>query len=1015
MANAAMSRRYDRRGPAASRRSRAQLPVRRADNLGADGFTAHADVPDIDRRTAAPAPAPGGGTVIFAKRALREALARVQQEAERQALVAELGRRALAERDLGLTMDEAVRLVARALLVDDAVILEQMPSRQAMIVRASFLPVGDTSAPVVPVGQGSFSGYTILAGEPVVSVDLAAEERFTPTAHLLASGITSAANVVVPGSPSAFGVLGVRSKERRSFDDSEIAFLQAVANVVGAAVQNRATERTLERSRSGASALSDRLEAIIDASPLAIIELDLTGRVKLWNRAAEQTFGWRREEVIGTPYPIVPDDERGRFEEAMVRLRETRAVMTFEADRVHRDGTRLQCEIHNAPVIGDNGEVASVMAMMADVSERVRTQQELARSQELYKTLVESSRDLVALLEPDGAILYASPAYATLLGADPVALVGSPIRHLVHPDDVEGTRAANEFAISTNSTTTTSVRMRRATGEWAFVEGTITPLFHDDGSLRAILTTGRDVTEQHAAQEELSQAELRYRTLVEQLPLITYVHPPDERGAWTYMSPQLEAILGYREDDWRGDPGFYERILDAQDRARVLATRAATTGRLSLEYRLVAKDGRVVSVRDEAMVVRDLAGRALYVQGYLLDITAERDAERRRKGLEAQLLQSQKLEAVGRLAGGIAHDFNNLLTAITGYSELILAGLAAGSEQARDVEQIRRAAAQAGSMTAQLLAFSRRQVLQPKVMSLNDTLAEMEPMLRRLIGENIALTTALELRLHATRSDLAQIEQVVLNLCVNARDAMPDGGWLTLRTANVELDDEDARAAGAKPGSHVLLEVRDSGGGMEPHVLEHAFEPFFTTKEQGKGTGLGLATVLGIVQQSGGGIAVESAVGTGTTFRIYLPAVDGVPVQDEAAPARPERGHETILLVEDESIVRELLARVLRTHGYSVIEASYGDEALSIAAGEGRIDLLLTDVVMPGMSGRELSERLASARPGIRILFMSGYTDEAIVHHGVREGEAEFIAKPFSPDALGRKVRAVLDASLERV
>jgi CheY-like chemotaxis protein len=318
-------------------------------------------------------------------------------------------------------------------------------------------------------------------------------------------------------------------------------------------------------------------------------------------------------------------------------------------------------------------------------------------------------------------------------------------------------------------------------------------------------------------------------------------------------------------------------------------------------------------------------------------------------------------------------------------------------------------------MTQQLLAFSRRQVLQPKVMSLNDTLAEMEAMLRRLIGENVVLSTSPDPDLQATRSDLAQIEQVVLNLCLNARDAMPDGGRLEVRTANADLDEAAARAAGTHPGTHVLLEVRDSGHGMDSETLEHAFEPFFTTKEQGKGTGLGLATVLGIVQQSGGGIAVETAPGAGTTFRIYLPAVGEALTHDETATDRPERGHEAILLVEDESIVRELLARVLRTHGYAVIEAANGEEALAIAHAEPMIDLLLTDVVMPGMSGRELSERLAAQRPGLRILYMSGYTDEAIVHHGVREGEAEFIAKPFTPDALARKVRGVLDAALERV
>jgi two-component system cell cycle sensor histidine kinase/response regulator CckA len=955
-----------------------------------------------------------GATVVAGKRALWSALERLQVHAAHQQLVAELGERALAEPDITRVMDEAVRVVVRALVIDDAVVLERMPSRHALIIRSSFAPLREGDSPVISVGSGSFSEYTMLVDEPVVSEDLENETRFTPTVHLLAGGITSAANVVIPGPGGAFGVLGVRSRTRRSFSDSDLAFLQAIANVVGAAVRNRATERTLERSRSGASVLSDRLEALIDASPLAIVELDLHGRVKLWNHAAERTFGWSRAEVMGTPYPVVPPDGKNDFEGMIAGLRAHGGVSHLEADRRHKNGSSVRCEIYGAAIRNDAGEITGLIAIIADISERVRTQLELAHSQELYKTVVENSRDMIAVLDPDGTFLFASPSYRSVLQEEPELLIGTALLDLVHPEDAgEATRAIG-LAETSGATASAELRMRRGDG-WAHVEGTLTGVFDEHGYLKSMLASFRDVSERREALEELRTAELRYQTLVEQLPLVTYVHAPEERGAWSYFSPQLQAILGYEESDWRGDSGFYERILEPQDRARVLATRAATTGRFSLEYRVVARDGRVVWVRDEAMVVRDLAGRALYVQGYLLDTTAEWEADRKRKGLEAQLLQSQKMEAVGRLAGGIAHDFNNLLTAITGYSELILTGLEPESEPARDVEQIRRAAAQAASMTQQLLAFSRRQVLQPKVLNLNEILAEMEPMLKRLIGENIALVTAPDAELLATRSDLAQIEQVVLNLSVNARDAMLGGGRLELRTANVELDEEQARVAGSEPGPHVVLEVRDTGHGMEPETLEHAFEPFFTTKDQGKGTGLGLATVLGIVQQSGGGIVVESQPGEGTVFRIFLPAVTDALTPDEPVAARPERGHETILLVEDESIVRELLARVLRTQGYAVIEARDGDEALAIAAEEPSIDLLLTDVVMPGISGRELSERLAAERPELLILFMSGYTDEAIVHHGVREGEAEFIAKPFTPDALARKVRAVLDQALERV
>ena len=954
-----------------------------------------------------------GWTVVAGKGALRRALDDLRRQAARQEQTAALGASALAEPDIWRVMKDAVELVAEELAIDDAVVLERLPSSQGLLLRTSHIPLPEGASPLLPVGAGSFSGYTMLADEPVVSEDLATESRFTPTALLLESGMTSAANVVIPGIDGAFGVLGVRSRTRRHFAEDDLVFLQSVANIVGAATSNRAIEQTLERTESGASVLSERLQALIDASPLAIVELDPQGRVKLWNRAAEQTFGWTRDEVLGLRYPIVPPEERGAFDDMIAGLLAGGGIDRIEGDRMRKDGSHVRCEVHGAAIRNDEGKATSFIAIIADISERVRTERELARSRELYKTVVENSRDMIAVLDLDGRYVYASPAYQTVLGHAPEKLVGSTPEQLVHPDDWKAVARDLERARD-GGTATVETRVRRADGEWGVVESTITAVRDEQGRLQALLATTRDLSERRAAEEELTQAELRYRTLVEELPLITYVHAPDAHDGWSYLSPQLEALLGYTEYDWKDDPGFYEAILDPRDRSYVIATRAAMTGRLSLEYRVRAVDGRSVWIRDEAVIVRDVAGRALYVQGYMLDVTAEQDAERKRKALEAQLLQSQKMEAVGRLAGGIAHDFNNLLTAITGYSHLVLNGLPEGSEAAQDLEQIRRAAGQAASMTQQLLAFSRRQVLQPTVISLNDVIEEMEPLLNRLIGETITLVTDCDPSLLAVRSDRSQIEQVVMNLSVNARDAMPRGGRLVVRTANVELSEEQARAAATDPGPHVLLEVSDTGHGMDPETLEHAFEPFFTTKDQGKGTGLGLSTVHGIVQQSGGGISVESEIGRGTTFRISLPAVDKAVTVGERVPDQPGRGHETILLVEDERIVRELIARVLRGQGYDVVEAPAGEAALKTASELDRVDLLLTDVVMPGLSGRELSERLAALRPELRILFMSGYTDEAIVHHGVRAGEAEFLAKPFTPDALARKVRAVLDAVLER-
>jgi PAS domain S-box-containing protein len=559
------------------------------------------------------------------------------------------------------------------------------------------------------------------------------------------------------------------------------------------------------------------------------------------------------------------------------------------------------------------------------------------------------------------------------------------------------------------------LRMRHKRGSWVFVEGTTTSVLGESGQLQSILMSFRDISERRIAEEELREAEARYRLLVEQLPLITYINVPGESGRWVYLSPQLEEILGYKPSEWTSDFRSFLEAIHPDDRELVTAERAASggKGRIGLEYRLMAKDGRIVWMRDEAVVVRDLSGKPLYVQGYLLDISVEREAESERHRLEAQLLHSQKMEAIGRLAGGIAHDFNNLLTAITGYSELIISELDPASSLARDAEEIKRAAEQAAAMTQQLLAFSRRQVLQPAFLDPNEVIGHMEKMLQRLIGENIELVTELENEIAVIRCDRGQVEQVIMNLVVNARDAMPTGGRISISTANTELDDSEAARLDLPSGSYVVATITDNGTGMDEETISHVFEPFFTTKEQGKGTGLGLATVHGIIEQSNGAIEIESEPGEGSTFRVFLPvAHEGADPDRVVTPLADTRGSETLLLVEDEEMVRQLVGRVLRELGYEVFEASSGEEAISVSTNLDRpIDLLVTDVVMPGMSGRELAELLVVSRPTTRVLFMSGYTEEAIVHHGVLGGETEFISKPFAPQELAQKVREVLERS----
>lgn len=506
--------------------------------------------------------------------------------------------------------------------------------------------------------------------------------------------------------------------------------------------------------------------------------------------------------------------------------------------------------------------------------------------------------------------------------------------------------------------------------------------------------------------QQLHEQERYFRSLIEQAMDVIAVL--DAEAAIKYASPSVAQVLGFAPEELVG-----RSILDLvhpEDSEGTLkafaegVARGEGNGRL-LELRLRRKDGEYRTL--------EATGRYLVddptVNGVVINA---RDVTDRRL-LERQLLQSQKMEAVGRLAGGVAHDFNNILTAILGYTGLLLDGLPTLSPLRPDLDEIRNAANRATGLTRQLLAFSRKQVLEMRVLDLNELVSDMDRLLRRLLGEDIDVVTKLDRALGAVRADASQLEQVIVNLAVNARDAMPEGGKLTVETANAELDETYAREhLPVRPGSYVMLAVSDNGVGMSPETMSHVFEPFFTTKDKGKGTGLGLATVYGIVKQSGGSIWCYSEPGQGTTFKVYLPRVEATPEGAPApAPLGPRHGTETVLLVEDEPELRTLTRRVLEKHGYTVLEAATADAALGIARiHPGPIHLLLTDVVLPGISGRRLADDLLVRRTELRALFMSGYTEEAIVHRGVLAANTAFIHKPFTGDGLAAKVREVLDA-----
>jgi PAS domain S-box-containing protein len=506
-------------------------------------------------------------------------------------------------------------------------------------------------------------------------------------------------------------------------------------------------------------------------------------------------------------------------------------------------------------------------------------------------------------------------------------------------------------------------------------------------------------------EEALRRSETRYRSLVQSA--VYGIYRSSLEGRFFDVNPALITMLGYdsAEEVLALDPKA-DVFLDPGEQARVMNEFQRGARLDNVEVRWKRKDGSAITVR--------LSGRAVNnpeEAAEVLEIIAEDITERR--VLENQFRQAQKMEAVGRLAGGVAHDFNNLLMVIGGYAEVLLEQTRKGNSLYPKIEAIHQAADRASTLTRQLLAFSRKQLLELKVVDLNLIVEDMERLLHPLIGETIELCTELAPDLGRTRADAGQIEQVIMNLVVNSKDAMPNGGKITIHTANAQLNNDDRRREYTylQPGQYVVLSVTDTGEGMDKETQLRIFEPFFTTKEKGKGTGLGLSTVYGIIKQSGGYVLVESEPRQGTTFRIYLPRVqDALEPAGLAGASRSQAGgSETVLLVEDEESVRQLVRETLESKGYKVLEADHGEAALQIVSGcSDKIDLLITDVVMPGMSGRELSAKLCASYPQTKVLYLSGYTEDAIVHEGVVDADTAFLQKPFTLQALARKVREVL-------
>lgn len=627
---------------------------------------------------------------------------------------------------------------------------------------------------------------------------------------------------------------------------------------------------------------------------------------------------------------------------------------------------------------------------------------ELRRREVWHRALLEHLSDSVLVFDANGRVTYASPAAEPLMGWTPAELVGQDGFALLHPEDIAyvGERFAACLA-QPSVPVHAEYRVRHKGGSYRTLD-VIAVNRLDEPSIRGVVAAFRDVTERQRTQAALREARDTLQALIDSAPLAIITLSP--AGTILSWNRTAEKLFGWREAEvvdqvppfvWNEQLPEFRELL-----GKVLAGESLQNVELSRHR----KDGSTIEV---ALYATPLCGSDGQVQGVLACVADNTE----RRTLERQLAIAQKVEAVGRLAGGIAHDFNNLLTTILGPAELMLETLAENHECVGYLTEIRDAALRAAELTRQLLAFSSNQVLQPRAINLNEVVAGMRGMLRRLIAEHIELRTACAVDLGTVRADPSQIEQVLLNLVVNARDAMPVGGTLTIETANTELGGGSmANRPLMTPGSYVMLAVSDTGEGMTDDTKARLWEPFFTTKPTGKGTGLGLATAYGIVKQSGGYIWVDSDPGQGATFRIYLPRIDTRAESLAVSPNEPPpSGTEKLLVVEDDDMVRRVTQRSLIASGYHVLVASTGGEALLLAETNGYgFDLLVTDLIMPGMSGGELAERMRRMRPDLKVLFVSGYTDDMVVRHGVREGQTAFLQKPFTKDVLLRKVRAVL-------
>jgi PAS domain S-box-containing protein len=792
----------------------------------------------------------------------------------------------------------------------------------------------------------------------------------------------------------------------------------AVFKDKGGLIRTSMTIRDITERKRAEEALresEDRNRDLVENSQDLMCTHDLQGNFLSVNPAPAKLLGYDQSTILNMNVrDILAPEVRNQFSSYLDTIQEKgfanglMLVQTAAGERrVLEYNNTLRTEGVSSPI---------VRSIAHDITERWRAEQALRESEEKYRVLVETSPDAITLFDLNLNIIMGNRPALSLYGYErQEEIIGKSVLNYLAPEQLARAREDIAKVLETGSMGPVEYTLLRQDGTFFVAELKGSLILDREKKPNAILCVSRDITGRKKVEEALRSSEEKYRTILETME--DGYFEVDLTGNFTFVNDAECRNLGYSREELIGRNNRQYTDETMAKKLHQTFTGVYTTGESvkMLDVEVIKKDGTKSINEISISLIKDSEGKPIGFRGVARDVTERKHMEQEKASLEEQLRQSQKIEAIGRLAGGVAHDFNNLLTVISGNCQLSLLELNEKDPLKGNIEEIKGASEKAANLTRQLLAFSRRQILEMKVLDLNTVLRDLDKMLHRLIGEDIELITLLADDLGRVKTDPGWVEQIIMNLAVNARDAMPNGGKLTIETANVELDEAYARNhVSVKPGRYVMLSMSDTGVGMTPEVRQQIFEPFFTTKEKGKGTGLGLSTVYGIVKQSGGNIWVYSELGKGTTLKIYLPCVDEPAEKLKAQVLGEEfpRGSETILIVEDDKEVRNLAVRILKRQGYTVLDGSYGDEAFSACRQhKGPIHLLLTDVVMPGMDGRALSESLSQLHPEMKVLYMSGYTDDAIVRHGVMAKGINYIQKPFTVSELTNKVREVLNKS----